>query len=150
MTPKQKRRLSVITIILIGTSVAAFIALKAFQSSITYFLDPAAVAEKGYNLTDHYRVGGLVKTGSVARLEDDVTMTFAITDCEHDVVVHYTGILPDLFREGQGVVVNGKFNEQGTFVATEVLAKHDENYVPAELAEEMMEKQQQQCGPGEA
>ncbi len=150
MTPKQKRRLSIVTIILIGTSLAAFIALKAFQSSITYFLDPAAVAEGGYNLEDHYRVGGLVKTGSVERLEDDVTMTFSITDCEHNVQVNYTGILPDLFREGQGVVVNGQFNEEGTFIATEVLAKHDENYIPAELAEEMLEKQKQQCGPGEA
>lgn len=150
MTPKQKSRLGVISIVIVGTSLAALIALKAFQQSITYFLEPKMVAAGEFNTLDNYRVGGIVKTGSVKRLEDVVSVEFAITDCEHDVMVNYTGILPDLFREGQGVVVNGKFDQQGNFIASQVLAKHDENYVPAELAKEMLEKQKQQCEAGAA
>jgi cytochrome c-type biogenesis protein CcmE len=145
MTPKQTRRLTVIAVVIIGTSLAAWIALKAFQQSITYFLEPAAVAAGEFNTIDQYRVGGLVKTGSVKRLANAIDVSFAITDCEHDVWIKYTGILPDLFREGQGVVVNGQFDQQGLFIASQVLAKHDENYVPAELAEQMLAKQQQQC-----
>jgi cytochrome c-type biogenesis protein CcmE len=150
MTPKQKQRFSIITMIIVGTSLAAFIALKAFQQSITYFIEPAAVAAGEFNTQDNYRVGGIVKTGSVKRLANAVDVEFAVTDCEYDVWINYTGILPDLFREGQGVVVNGKFDQQGLFKASQVLAKHDENYVPAELAQEMLDKQKQQCEPGAA
>jgi cytochrome c-type biogenesis protein CcmE len=145
MTPRQKKRLIVVLVIILATVAAAALALKAFQESITYFLNPKDIAEGQFDTTSRYRVGGIVKTGSVKRLEDGITVEFQVTDCIHDVTVRYEGILPDLFREGQGIVSDGRFDENAIFKANQVLAKHDENYVPSELAEEMLEKQRTQC-----
>jgi cytochrome c-type biogenesis protein CcmE len=133
MTPRQ-RRMILVGLILAGVAGAAFLALTAFQKNLLYFYTPAQVsageAPKDYS----FRVGGLVVQGSVQR-DQGVTVHFSVTDGIATVPVVYTGILPDLFREGQGIISIGKLNAQGVFEATEVLAKHDENYMPPEVGE---------------
>ncbi|MGX2039035.1 cytochrome c maturation protein CcmE [Methylocaldum sp. MU1018] len=134
MTPRR-RRMIVVGVILIGVSLATFLALTAFQKNLLYFYTPSQVAAgeapKGYP----FRVGGLVVEGSVQREPDSLTVRFSVTDGSSAVPVHYTGILPDLFREGQGIISVGQINEAGVFEASEVLAKHDENYMPPEVAD---------------
>lgn len=150
MTPRQKQRMWIVITIVIGAGVAAVLGLKAFQANITYFLNPSDVASGNYDINNRYRVGGIVKPGSISRLDDGVTVQFSVTDCDADVIVQYTGILPDLFREGQGIVANGKLNQQAVLVASQVLAKHDENYVPTEAAEAVMKAQAEQCNTTDA
>ncbi len=141
MTPRRKRML-VVGLILLGVSVAAFFALTAFQKNLLYFFTPTQVATgeapKGYP----FRVGGLVVTGSVRRAPDSLAVQFSITDGTGTLPVTYTGILPDLFREGQGIISVGKLNDQGIFEASEVLAKHDENYMPPEVADALKQNGQ--------
>jgi len=133
MTPRQKRMV-LVGLILAGVAGAVFLALTAFQKNLLYFYTPSQVtsgeAPKDYT----FRVGGLVVQGSVKRSEG-VTVRFDVTDGVATVPVTYTGILPDLFREGQGIISIGKMNGQGVFEASEVLAKHDENYMPPEVGE---------------
>jgi len=151
MSPTQKKRFTIVALVLVGVSLATFFGLMAVQSSIEYFRTPSQINSGEFNRQETYRVAGLVKRGSVQRLEDGVTQRFDITDCEHDVTVQYTGILPDLFREGQAIVTIGKFNPDTakqsapTLVANQVLAKHDENYVPNEAADAMMLAQASKC-----
>lgn len=145
MSPTQKKRLTMIAIVLIGISVATFLALQAMTSSIEYFRTPTQIATEPFSQEQTYRVAGLVRKGSVKRLEDGVTQRFDITDCVHDLTVQYTGILPDLFREGQAIVTVGKFNSEPTLIASQVLAKHDENYVPNEAADAVMLAQANKC-----
>jgi cytochrome c-type biogenesis protein CcmE len=145
MTPRQKKRFTLVGLVIAGTTIAVLLALKGFQQSITYFVVPSDIYQGQLDTQAHYRIGGTVKVGSVSRLDDGITMRFTITDCLSDVHVIYNGILPDLFREGQGIVADGNVDAAGLFTAQQVLAKHDENYVPAELAEEMLAKQMQQC-----
>jgi cytochrome c-type biogenesis protein CcmE len=133
MTPRQRRMVWVGSVIA-GVAVAAFLGLTAFQKNLLYFYTPTQVsngeAPKGYP----FRVGGLVVQGSVKRLEG-VDVKFEVTDGGATVPVTYSGILPDLFREGQGIISIGQMNDQGLFVASEVLAKHDENYMPPEVGD---------------
>ncbi|NJD04939.1 MAG: cytochrome c maturation protein CcmE [Methylococcaceae bacterium] len=133
MTPRQ-RRMVMVGAVIAGVAVAAFLGLTAFQKNLLYFYTPSQVsngeAPKGYP----FRVGGLVVQGSVKRM-DGVDVKFDVTDGAATVPVTYSGILPDLFREGQGIISIGQMNEQGTFVASEVLAKHDENYMPPEVGD---------------
>ena len=117
---------------ILGAVVA--LVLNAFQSNLVFFFSPTQVAAGEAPQGRAFRVGGLVKENSLRRDADGVTLRFVITDLENDVTVAYKGILPDLFKEGKGAVAQGKLNETGTFVATEVLAKHDENYMPPEAA----------------
>lgn len=145
MSPTQKKRLTIVGIILTGVSLATFLALKAMQSNLEYFKTPSQLNAEGFSAEQRYRVAGLVRKGSVQRLEDGVTQRFDITDCVHDVTIQYTGILPDLFREGQAIVTVGKFSENATLIASQVLAKHDENYVPNEAADAMMLAQANKC-----
>jgi len=145
MSPTQKKRLTIVAVILSGFCVATFFALRAFEANIEYFLTPKQVGDGEFETNQIYRIGGLVKTGSVSTLEDGVTKRFDITDCEHDVSIQYTGILPDLFREGQAIVALGELNQQRLLVANQVLAKHDENYVPNEAAEAVMLAQANKC-----
>ena len=148
MSPSQKKRFTIVAAIVVGVSLASFFILKAFQANIEYFLTPKQINDGEYQANQLYRVGGLVKTGSVSTLSDGVTKRFDVTDCEYDVTVQYTGILPDLFREGQAIIINGKF-ENSTMIANQVLAKHDENYVPSEAAEAVMLAQANKCNTTE-
>jgi cytochrome c-type biogenesis protein CcmE len=133
MTPRQ-RRMILVGLVLAGVAGATFLALAAFQKNLLYFYTPAQVAAGEAPKNYSFRVGGLVVQGSVKRSEG-VTVHFDVTDGAATVPVVYTGILPDLFREGQGIISIGKMNGQGVFEASEVLAKHDENYMPPEVGE---------------
>jgi cytochrome c-type biogenesis protein CcmE len=133
MTPKRRKRMALIGMMVVGVAAAVGFALKAFNENLMFFYAPSAIAA-GEAPTGHpIRVGGLVTDGSVHRQSDGLTVNFDITDNAETVTVQYTGILPDLFREGQGIVALGKLNKSGVFVADEVLAKHDENYMPPEV-----------------
>lgn len=138
MTRKQKR-LSMILGGLAVLGVAAGLVLYALSDTITFFHTPSDLTETGVKPGQRIRLGGMVEDGSVKKGPGTVT-TFAVTDQIATVTVAYDGILPDLFREGQGVVTEGKLQEDGSFVADTVLAKHDENYMPRELAESLKEK----------
>ena len=118
---------------ILGLVVA--LVLNAFQSNLVFFFSPTQVAAGEAPKGKSFRVGGLVKAGSIVREADGVTLRFVMTDIENDMIVAYKGILPDLFREGKGAVAQGKFGDDGVFVASEVLAKHDENYMPPEAAQ---------------
>jgi len=145
MSPSQKKRLGIVALVIIGISVASFFALMAMQSSFEYFKTPSQIQTEGVDSKQTYRLAGLVRKGSVKRLDDGITQRFDITDCENDVTVQYTGILPDLFREGQAIVTVGRFNTEPALIATQVLAKHDENYVPNEAADALMLQQANKC-----
>lgn len=131
MTPRQRRMIWV-GLLLLGVGIAAFLGLRAFQKNLLYFYTPYQVAQgeapKGYP----FRVGGLVVKGSVNRSEG-LKVRFEVTDGKASVPVIYSGILPDLFREGQGIISIGQMNAESVFEASEVLAKHDENYMPPEV-----------------
>lgn len=145
MSPTQKKRFTIVAIILTGVGLATFFALRAFQANIEYFLTPAQVNAGEFVMEQRYRIAGLVRKGSHKTLEDGVTHRFDVTDCEQDVTIQYTGLLPDLFREGQAIVSLGTFDTQNTLIATQVLAKHDENYIPNEAADAMMLAQANKC-----
>jgi cytochrome c-type biogenesis protein CcmE len=146
MTPKRKQRLLLIGLMVTGVSIAAGFALKAFNENLMFFYTPSKVAT-GEAPTGHLiRVGGLVTKGSVKRQSDGLTVTFDITDYNNTIKVQYTGILPDLFREGQGIVAHGRLQNDMMFVADEVLAKHDENYMPPEVADALKTAQEQGSG----
>ena len=135
MTPKRKKRMVLIGLMVAGVGIAIGFALKAFNENLMFFYTPSAV-DAGEAPTGHpIRVGGLVTTGSVKRQPDGLTTRFDVTDNVKSVTIQYTGILPDLFREGQGIVALGSLDTDGVFVASEVLAKHDENYMPPEVAD---------------
>ncbi len=137
MTPIRKKRLTLIGMMVVGIGIATFLALKAFDDNLMFFFSPSEVVA-GEAPTGHpFRVGGLVTDGSVQRLPDGLTTQFDLTDNAQTISVQYTGILPDLFREGQGIVAMGQLDGQGNFVADEVLAKHDENYMPPEVADSL-------------
>jgi len=118
-----------------GLGVATALVLNAFQSNLVFFFTPSQVAANDAPQDRAFRIGGLVEAGSVVRGKDALTVRFRVTDTAKTIPVLYTGILPDLFREGKGVVAQGRLGSDGTFHASEVLAKHDENYMPPEAAE---------------
>ena len=115
--------------------IATFLALRAFQENLLYFYTPSQVYNGEAPKSRPFRIGGLVSEGSVVRNPQNLEVAFVLTDTLHDIRVTYKGILPDLFREGQGIVANGRLGGDGVFVADEVLAKHDENYMPPEVAD---------------
>ena len=136
MTPRRAKRLGVAGVIVVGVSISIALMLNAFQSNLLYFVTPAEVNAGAVAPGEDFRVGGLVAEGSVSRPDEEtLAIDFVITDTVNTIPVRYVGILPDLFREGQGVVAKGRLNGQGIFEAQEVLAKHDENYMPPEVAE---------------
>jgi cytochrome c-type biogenesis protein CcmE len=134
MKPRHKR-LALVVAGLAALGGAAALILSAFQSNLVFFYSPTQIAAHEAPQGRMFRVGGLVETGSVQRQSDGVTVQFFVTDTAHRVPVHYTGILPDLFKEGKGVVAQGELRPDGVFHAKEVLAKHDENYMPPEAAD---------------
>lgn len=129
MKPRH-RRAALIAGGLAALGIAAYLVLNAFQSNLVFFFTPSQISAGEAPKNRTFRVGGMVKTGTVKR--DNLTVSFVVTDTAKEVGVVYTGILPDLFREGKGVVAQGKLGADGVFTATEVLAKHDENYMPPE------------------
>ena len=129
MTARQRRFMWVATGVLVLCAAAAFV-LNAFQSNLVFFFTPTQVAQGEAPQGRIFRIGGLVKTGSLQR--QDVQVQFVVTDTARDIPVVYSGLLPDLFKEGKGVVAQGRLGADGLFTATEVLAKHDENYMPPE------------------
>ena len=134
MKPRQKR-IAMIAGGLAALAVAATLILTAFRQNLVFFFTPSQVAAKEAPLGRTFRIGGMVETGSVKRQADGITVHFKVTDTAKSIPVSYRGALPDLFREGKGVVAQGRIGEDGVFVASEVLAKHDENYMPPEAAD---------------
>jgi cytochrome c-type biogenesis protein CcmE len=139
MSPRHKR-IALIVGMVAGLGLAAGLVLNALQSNVAFFFTPTQVVAGEAPKDRRFRVGGMVRTGSIQR--DQMTVNFIITDTAKEVTVRYTGILPDLFKEGKGAVVQGKFDPEGRFVATEVLAKHDENYMPPEAQHAVDQAQQ--------
>ena len=135
MTPTRKRRLIAVLLILAGVSLATVIASYSLQQNLLYFQSPSDLAMQPIPPGRQFRLGGLVKPGTVNRVEESLATQFVVTDGPKDVTVEYVGILPDLFREGQGIIARGALNDSGLFEASEVLAKHDENYMPPEVAD---------------
>jgi cytochrome c-type biogenesis protein CcmE len=146
MTPARKKRLTLIVLMIVGVAVGVSFALKSLNENIMFFFSPADILAGKAPVDKDFRVGGLVVDGSVARPGEGLTVEFDLTDNNSVVKVKYTGILPDLFREGQGIIANGRLNDSGEFIASEVLAKHDENYMPPEVMEAM--KKSGQVMPG--
>ena len=134
MTPRQKR-FSLIGLGIAGVGIAAALVLNAFQSNLVFFFTPTQVANGEVPKGHSFRIGGLVEAGTLTREGDGLTVHFVVTDTVKRIPVTYKGILPDLFKEGKGTVAQGELAADGTFVAREVLAKHDENYMPPEAAE---------------
>ena len=134
MTPARKKRLALILLMVGGVATGVGFALKSLDQNIMFFFTPTEVVNGEAPTNKLFRVGGMVVAGSVERPGDGLTVRFDLTDNEQSLTVRYAGILPDLFREGQGIIANGKLDGSGDFIAEEVLAKHDENYMPPELA----------------
>ena len=134
MTPRQKR-LAMVAGGLAVLGIGATLILNAFNSNLVFFYSPSQVAANEAPLNRNFRIGGMVESGSVQRQADGVSVRFVVTDTARSIPVVYTGILPDLFKEGKGVVAQGKLEGDGVFRASEVLAKHDENYMPPEAAD---------------
>jgi cytochrome c-type biogenesis protein CcmE len=139
MTPRRRRVVLVLGI-LAGVSLATLLAMRAFQDNVMFFFDPSQVAQGDAPIDKRFRLGGMVRPGTVERPPGSLEMSFVVTDFQRDVPVRYTGVVPDLFRENQGVVAHGRLGRDGIFVADEILAKHDENYMPPEVAEAIKEK----------
>jgi len=133
--PLRRKRLLAVIGILAGMAIAALLITQAFKKNLMYFYSPSQVVAGAAPAARDFRIGGLVVKGSVQRNPDDLKVRFTLSDTLKQVEVSYDGILPDLFREGQGIVANGHLNGQGVFIASEVLAKHDENYMPPEVAD---------------
>ena len=133
MKPRHKK-LTIIIASVAALGLSATLVLDAFQSNLVFFFSPTQVAANEAPQGKSFRIGGLVEEGSVKRQSDGVTVSFVVTDTAKVIPVVYTGILPDLFKEGKGVVAQGKLSSDGVFRADEVLAKHDENYMPPEAA----------------
>lgn len=131
----RHKRLVFVALGIVGVGVAATLAITAMQENMSYFFSPSQVLAKEAPLNAVYRLGGLVVDDSMERQPDGLTVLFDVTDNAETVKVSYTGILPDLFGEGQGVVTKGRMGPEGVFMAEEVLAKHDESYMPPEVAD---------------
>ncbi len=137
----RHKKMILIAVGLVILGLIATLVLNALNSNIALYISPSDVAAGKAPQGKAFRIGGLVKPGSMSRQEDGVTVSFEVTDTAQNIPVHYKGILPDLFKEGKGVVAQGKMNAEGTFIASEVLAKHDENYMPPEAAKALEDAQ---------
>ena len=138
----RHRRFAWIGAGLVALGVAATLVLNAFQSNLVFFFTPSQVVAKEAPQTRPFRIGGLVEPGSLKRDSNSLTVHFRVTDTAQTIPVTYTGLLPDLFKEGKGVVAQGRIGPDGSFHATEVLAKHDENYMPPEAKDAIAKAQQ--------
>jgi len=135
MHPIRKKRLTIVLFLLVGLAIAVALTTYALRQNINLFYDPSQISAGEAPVDVRIRAGGMVEEGSVVRDSESLMVEFRVTDFNASVPVQYTGILPDLFAEGQGVVAMGRLDENGRFVADQVLAKHDENYMPPEVAD---------------
>ena len=135
MKPRRRQRLLLVGLLVTGVAVAVGLALLTLQENINLFFSPSQVVASEAPANTPFRLGGMVVEGSVRRSEGSLEIQFELTDTAKSVAVAYTGILPDLFREGQGIVAQGSLRTDGVFNATQVLAKHDETYMPPEVTE---------------
>ena len=159
MKPRQQRMLAV-GLAALGIAIAAGLTLRAFQDNMMFFVEISDVAAGNYPKERNFRIGGLVVSGSVQRAEGSMDVEFEVTDTACSVPVVYTGVLPDLFREGQGVVAHGRLGNDGVFKADKILAKHDEEYMAPEVADSLAKHVQDQtaavptggpeCGPNDS
>jgi len=133
MTPRRRRLYWVLGIIA-GVGLSTGLALQAFRQNVMEYFDPTTIADGGVKPGQRFRLGGMVEKGSVVRTPGTLNVRFVVTDFKHTIPVTYSKVLPDLFRENAGVVAHGRLDSNGTFVADEVLAKHDEKYMPPEVA----------------
>src|SRR6266576_2093255 len=138
----RHKRIGFIVIGLVGLSVAAFLVTNAFKNNLVFFFSPSQIASKEAPVGRNFRIGGLVEKGSMKRDGDGLTVKFTVTDTANSVPVVYKGILPDLFKEGRGCVAQGHVGADGIFYADQVLAKHDENYMPPEAAQSIEKAEQ--------
>ena len=146
MKPRQQRMLAV-GLVVVGVAIAALFTLQALKDNMMFFVSVSDVVAGDYPQGRNFRLGGLVLAGSVERAEDSLEMTFKVTDLRCEVPVSYTGVLPDLFREGQGVVAHGHLDDSGVFIADTILAKHDENYMAPEVADSLVDHVADQTEP---
>jgi cytochrome c-type biogenesis protein CcmE len=140
MTPTRKKRLMAILLILIGVGIAVTLFLTAFEENILFYKSPSEVLAGDYPKARNFRIGGMVKKGSINKSTTSLDVDFMVTDYAKDIKVRYTGLLPDLFRDDQGMIAIGQLDNNGIFQAEEILAKHDENYMPPEVAASMKDK----------
>lgn len=143
MKPRQQRMLAV-GLAALGLLIATALTLQAFKDNLMFFVSVSEVVAGEYPQDRNFRVGGLVVDGSIEREEGSLTVHFLVTDLRCEIPVEYTGVLPDLFSDNQGVVAHGRMGGEGIFIADEVLAKHDENYMAPEVAESLAEHVQEQ------
>ena len=132
---RRHKRIAFILVGLVGLSIAAYLVASAFRNNLVFFFSPTQVAAKEAPINRTFRVGGLVQEGTLKRDPDGLTVRFIVTDTAQSIPVVYKGILPDLFKEGRGCVAQGKIGADGVFHAEQVLAKHDENYMPPEAGQ---------------
>jgi cytochrome c-type biogenesis protein CcmE len=149
MTPRQ-RRMTLVAVIVVGVSLAGALALRAFRENVMFYFDPSKVAAGQVKPGQRFRLGGMVVKGSVQRKTGTLDVKFVVTDFAHTIPVTYANVLPDLFKEGAGVVALGRLDANGTFVADEVLAKHDEKYMPPEVARSLKQGQAAAASSAEA
>ena len=148
MTPRRRRIIWVCGIIA-GVAVAAALTLRAFQQNVTFYFDPSKIAAGQVHPGQSFRLGGMVEKGSVVRTPGTLDVSFVVTDFNHTVPVRYSKVLPDLFHEGAGVVAHGHLDQHGVFIADEVLAKHDEKYMPPPVARSLQQAAAAKAaGPG--
>ena len=136
MTPRRQRMLAV-GLAVTGLAIATALSLTAFRENMMFYIELDQVAAGNVPETRTYRVGGMVKEGTIERASGSMDVEFTITDYQNSLGVRYNGVLPDLFREGQGVIAHGRLGEDGVFQADKILAKHDENYMPPEVADSL-------------
>ena len=134
MNPIRKQRLYALIAILIGSLLATWLVVSALSENMNLFYSPTEIKQANLDQGTLIRAGGMVKAGSIIKSKDSLDVSFTVTDYQNDLLIKYKGILPDLFAENAGVVVRGKLTPEGDFLAIEVLAKHDENYMPPEVA----------------
>jgi len=142
MKPARAKRLILILLMVAGIAIGVGFALKSLDQNIMFFFTPSEIVEGKAPTNKLFRLGGMVVDGSVSRPGEGLTVQFDIADNLNKVSVSYKGILPDLFREGQGIIAHGRLDDKGSFVAQEVLAKHDENYMPPEVSAAMKAQQE--------
>ena len=140
MNPIRKQRLYALIAILIGSLLATWLVVSALSENMNLFYSPTEIKEANLDQGTLIRAGGMVKAGSIIKSKDSLDVSFTVTDYQNDLLIKYEGILPDLFAENAGVVVRGNLTPEGDFLAIEVLAKHDENYMPPEVKEALKEK----------